>query len=102
MAQKNIIGIKQINIDKYMLKVEAVPSDDVGHMRLAHASEIDMLVLQICLQEQRKQSFLALAKENQSPLGLYRNPLSFFFTNPQFVLLTHDRHFVLFSLRVCH
>ncbi len=35
-------------------------------------------------------------KENQSPLGLYRNPLTFFFTNPRFVLLIHDWHFVLF------
>ncbi len=32
--------------------------------------------------------------------GLYKNPLTFFFTNPWFVLLIHDRRFYLFSLRV--
>uniref|UniRef100_A0A672MEI3 Tyrosine-protein kinase BAZ1B n=1 Tax=Sinocyclocheilus grahami TaxID=75366 RepID=A0A672MEI3_SINGR len=42
-----------------------------------------MLVSRVCLQEQRKQSFLTLAKDNQSPLGLYRNPQTTFFTNPQ-------------------
>ncbi len=58
-----------------------------------------MLVSRVCLQEQRKQSFLTLAKENQSPIGLlYRNPPTFFFTNPRFVLLIRDRHFVLLSL----
>ncbi len=41
--------------------------------------------------EQRKQSFLTLAEENQS-LVLYRNPLIIFFTNPRFVLLICDRH----------
>ncbi len=59
----------------------------------------------VCLwdmQEQRKQSFLTLAKENQSPLGLYRNPPTFFFITPRFVLLIHDRRFVLFSLRIRH
>ncbi len=50
----------------------------------------DMLVSRVCLQQQRKQSFLTSAKENQSPLGLYRNPPTFFFTNPQFVLLIRD------------
>ncbi len=35
----------------------------------------------------RKLSFLTLAKENQSPLGLHRNPPTFFFTDPRFVLL---------------
>ncbi len=54
------------------------------------------------MQEQRKQSFLTLPKENQSPLGLYRNPPTFFFTNPRFVLLIRDRRFVLFSLHVHH
>ncbi len=38
-----------------------------------------MFVLRVCLQKQRKQSFLTLAKENQSPLGLYQNPPTFFF-----------------------
>ncbi len=33
--------------------------------------------------------FLTLPKENQFPLGLYRNPLTFCFTNPRFVLLIH-------------
>ncbi len=51
----------------------------------------------VCLQEQRKQSFLTSAKENQSPLGLYWNPLTFFFTNPRFVLLICDWNFVLCS-----
>ncbi len=70
--------------------------DDIGRMRSAYSSS--MLVSRVCLQEQRKQSFLTLAKENQSPLGLYRNPLTFFFINPRFVLLIRDRHFVLLSL----
>ncbi len=48
----------------------------------------------VCLKPQRKQSFLALSKENQSPLGLYKNPPTFFFTNPRFVLLIRDRRFV--------
>ncbi len=61
----------------------------------------DMIVSQVCLQEQSKQSFLTLAKENQSPLGLYRHPLTFFFTNPRFVLLIHDwRFFLFFFLRL--
>uniref|UniRef100_A0A8C1PEY1 Sodium/mannose cotransporter SLC5A10 n=1 Tax=Cyprinus carpio TaxID=7962 RepID=A0A8C1PEY1_CYPCA len=47
----------------------------------------------------KEESFLTLARENQSPLGLYRNPLPFFFTNPWFVLLICDQRFVLFSLR---
>ncbi len=68
---------------------------DVG---VAHA-HVSLAKTNVCLQEQRKQSFLTLPKENQSPLGLYRNPLTFFFTNPRFVLLIRDRHFVLFSLR---
>ncbi len=55
----------------------------------------DMLVLRVCLQEQRKQSLLTLAKENQSPLGWYPNPPTFLFTNPCFVLLIHDLCFVL-------
>ncbi len=46
---------------------------------------------------QRKRSFLTFAKENQSPLGLYRNPLTFFFSNPRFVLLIRDWCFVLLS-----
>ncbi len=47
----------------------------------------------------KEASFLTLAKENQSPIGLlYRNPPTFFFTNPRFVLLIRDRHFVLLSL----
>ncbi len=58
----------------------------------------DMLVSQVCFQEQRKQSFLTLTKENQSPLGLYRNPPTFFFTNPRFVLLIRDQLFVLLSV----
>ncbi len=49
-----------------------------------------MLVLRVCLQDQRKQSFLTLAKENQPSLGLYQNPPTFFFTNPRFVLLIRD------------
>ncbi len=57
-----------------------------------------MLVLQICLQEQRKQSFYALEMENQSSLGLYQNPHTFFFTNPRFVIVICDGCFVLFSL----
>ncbi len=48
------------------------------------------------LQEQRKQSFLTLPKENQSPFGLYRNPPTFFFTNPRFVLLICDRRIFIF------
>ncbi len=55
-----------------------------------------MLVLRVCKQEQRKQSFLILAKENQYPLGLYQSPLTFFFTSPRFVLLNQERRF-LFS-----
>ncbi len=47
----------------------------------------DMLVSRVCLQEERKQSFLTLAKENQSPLGLYQNPQILKFTNPRFVVL---------------
>ncbi len=54
----------------------------------------DILVLRVCLQEQRKQSFLTLAKENQSPLGWYPNPPTFLFTNPNFVLLICDWRFV--------
>ncbi len=30
--------------------------------------------------------------------SLYRNPPTFFFTNPCFVVLIHDQHFVLLSL----
>ncbi len=41
--------------------------------------------------------YYILPKESQSPLGLYRNPPTFFFTNPRFVLLIHDRRFVLQS-----
>ncbi len=41
---------------------------------------------------------VTLAKENQSPLGLYQTPPTFFFTNPIFVLLICDRSFVLLSL----
>ncbi len=55
-----------------------------------------MLVSRVYLHEQRKQSFLTLAKENQSPLGLDKNLPTFLFTNPQFVLLIHALHF-LFS-----
>ncbi len=61
---------------------EAVPADDVGRMHRACLWD---------MQEQRKQSFITLAKENQSLFGLYTNPL--------FVLLIRDRRFVLFSLR---
>ncbi len=60
-------------------------------MRRALASEI---CSRVCLQEERK------GKENQPPLGLYQNPPTFFFTDPRFVLLIRDRHFVLVSLHV--
>ncbi len=36
------------------------------------------------------------------PVDLYRNPPTFFFSNPRFVLLIPDRRFVLFSLCVRH
>ncbi len=55
-----------------------------GWRRLSVSSGENMLVL-------------FTAKENQSPLGLYRNPQTFFFTNPHFVLLIGDRCFVLLS-----
>ncbi len=45
---------------------------------------------------------LLYPKENQSPLGLYQNPPTFFFTSPRFVLLIRYRRFVLFSLRARH
>ncbi len=57
-----------------------------------------MLVSRVYLHEQRKQSFLTLAKENQSPLGLDKNLPTFLFTNPRFVLLIHALRF-LFSPR---
>ncbi len=57
-----------------------------------------MLVSWVCLQEQKKQSFLTLAKKNQSPLGLHGKPQTFFFTNPRFVFLIRDWCFVLLSL----
>ncbi len=63
-------------------------ADDVGRWRSACACESRKNQR---LQEQRKESFLTLAKENQSPLGLFRNPLTFFFTNPRFELLIRDR-----------
>ncbi len=37
------------------------------------------------------------AQKEKFPLGLYRNPPTFFFTNPRFVLLTRDQHFVLLT-----
>ncbi len=43
----------------------------------------------------KEAKFPSLANENQSSLGLYRNPLTFFFTNARFVLLIHDRRFDL-------
>jgi len=58
---------------------------------------VSLVKTNVCLWDQKKQSFLTLAKENQSPLGLYRNPPTFFFTNPHFVLLISDRCFVLIS-----
>ncbi len=61
-----------------------------------------MLVSRVCLQEQRKQRFPTLAKENQSSLGFYRNPPTFFFINPRFVLLIRDQYSVLFSSLVCY
>ncbi len=51
-------------------------------MRLARLW--DILVSRVCLQEQRKQSFLTLAKENQSPPGLYRSPPTFVFRKSSF------------------
>ncbi len=70
----------------------------VGHARVSRKRlKTFVLVKNVCLQEQRKQCFLTLAKENQSPLGLYRNPLTFFFTNPGFVLIIRDWCFLLFS-----
>ncbi len=50
----------------------------------------------VCLQEQCKQSFLTLPKENQSPLGFYRNP-TFLFTNSRFMLLICNWCFVLLA-----
>ncbi len=47
----------------------------------------------------KEAKFPYFTKGNQSPLGLYRNPPTFFCTNPRFVLLICDRRFVLFSLR---
>ncbi len=52
---------------------------------------------QLCLQQQWKQSFLTLPKENQSPLGLYRNPPTFLFTNSRFMLLICNWCFVLLA-----
>uniref|UniRef100_A0A671KJW9 Uncharacterized protein n=1 Tax=Sinocyclocheilus anshuiensis TaxID=1608454 RepID=A0A671KJW9_9TELE len=63
---------------------------------VAHAP-VSLVKTNVCYEEQRKQSFLTLAKENQSPLGLYRNPPTFFFTNPRFVLLISDHCFGLIS-----
>ncbi len=37
----------------------------------------------------KEAKFPYFSKENQSPLGLCRNPLTIFFTNPQFVILLH-------------
>ncbi len=45
-----------------------------------------MIVSLVCLQEQRKQSFLTLPKENQPRFDLSKSSL-IFFTNPHFVLL---------------
>ncbi len=64
---------------------------DVG---VAHAP-VSLVKTNVCLQEQRKQSFLTLAMENQSLLGLYRYPPTFLFTNSPFVLLIRDYCFVL-------
>ncbi len=74
--------------------MQAVLVDDVGRM---HCVSQRYASLASCIQEQRKQSFLTLAKENQSPLGSYGNPPNFFFTNPRFfLLLIRDRRLVLF------
>ncbi len=62
------------------------------------------------LQEQRKQSFLCLAKENQPPLGIHWNPPTFFFTNPRFaigvlfcsLLCASIRHFSLQLMHTLH
>ncbi len=53
-----------------------------------------------CIHPSLKKCFVVLftAKENQSPLGLYRNPLTFFFSNPRFVPLIGD---VLFCFLHC-
>ncbi len=47
-----------------------------------------------------KQRFPTLAKENQSSLGFYRNPPTFLFINPRFVLLIRDQYSVLLSFLV--
>ncbi len=65
------------------------PVDDVDTV---HAS---LAKTNVCSQEQ---SFLTLAKETQSPLGLYWNPLTFFFYKSSFCAPIHDQHLVLFSL----
>ncbi len=64
---------------RWLWYAEAVPADDVGRMRCA-----PLKYARVCLQEQRKQSFLTLAKENQSPLGLYWNPPTFVFRKSSF------------------
>ncbi len=51
--------------------IRARPSSRWWRTYASHAHLWDMLVSQVCLQEQ---SFLTLAKENQSPLVLYWNP----------------------------
>ncbi len=63
---------------------------------VAHAP-VSLVKTNVCLHEQRKQSFLTLAMENQSLLGLYRYPPTFLFTNSPFVLLIRDYWFVLIS-----
>ncbi len=65
-------------------------------MRSACTGE-NMLVSWVCLQEQRKQIFLTLAKEKQSPLGLSKFS-NIFLYNPYFVLLIRDQCLVLLSL----
>ncbi len=103
-SKKNIHISNVINTF-FSLPLTVVEASRSGGWRRTYASRArlwDMLVSRVCLKEQRKQSFLTLAKENQSPLGLYRNPPTFFFTNPRFVLLIRDQRIVLFSLCVRH
>ncbi len=63
----------------------------VAHAPVRYASFVSLFT------GAKEAKFPYFTKE-KSPLGLYRNPPTFFFTNPRFVLLICDWCFVLLSL----
>ncbi len=76
---------------------DGVPADDVGRMRSISFSENSLMRPKFFYRSKGSKHSFVQQKENQSPIGLYRNPLTFFLTNPRFVLLIFDQCSVLLS-----